>query len=105
MAKRKFIHFVPRPKPRKRPRRHKKSLSKSEKRSYKKYNRQGRWQYPNISYNESMKVNKFIRSKIERDYFFIKGNLNIDCEYFITEIEKGIQRSDNKSFKTNTISC
>ena len=35
-----------------------------------------------------MKVNKFIRSKIERDYFFIKGNLNIDCEYFITEIER-----------------
>ena len=44
MAKRKFIHFIPRPKPKKRPRRHKKSLNKSEKRSYKKYNRQGRWQ-------------------------------------------------------------
>ena len=29
-------------KPRKRPKRHKKRLSKSEKRSYKKYNRQGR---------------------------------------------------------------
>ncbi len=42
MAKRKFVNFVPRPKPRKRPRRHKKSLSKSEKRSFKKYNRQGR---------------------------------------------------------------
>ena len=42
MAKQKFTHFVPRPKPRKRPRRHKKSLSKSEKRDYKKYNRQGR---------------------------------------------------------------
>ena len=42
MAKRKFVNFVPRPKPRKCPRRHKKSLSKSEKRSFKKYNRQGR---------------------------------------------------------------
>ena len=42
MAKRKFVNFVPRPKPRKRPRRHKKRLSKSEKRDYKKYNRQGR---------------------------------------------------------------
>ena len=42
MAKQKFTHFVPRPKPRKRPRRHKKRLSKSEKRDYKKYNRQGR---------------------------------------------------------------
>jgi len=42
MAKVKFLHFVPRPKPKKRPRVHKKSLNKSEKRSYKKYNRQGR---------------------------------------------------------------
>ena len=42
MAKRKFVNFIPRPKPRKRPRRHKKSLNKNEKRSYKKYNRQGR---------------------------------------------------------------
>ena len=39
---RKFKAFVQRPKPRKRPGRHKKKLNKSEKRSYKKYNRQGR---------------------------------------------------------------
>ena len=44
MARQKFIHFVPRPKPRKRPGRHTKNLNKSKKRSYKKYNRQGRWQ-------------------------------------------------------------
>ena len=44
MAKRKFTNFVPRPKPKKRPGRHTKSLNKSKKRSYKKYNRQGRWQ-------------------------------------------------------------
>ena len=41
MAK-KFKAFVQRPKPRKLPCRHKKNLNKSEKRSYKKYNRQGR---------------------------------------------------------------
>ena len=41
MAK-KFKAFVQRPKPRKRPGRHKNNLNKSEKRSYKKYNRQGR---------------------------------------------------------------
>ena len=51
-----------------------------------------------------MKVNKLIKSKIERDYFFVKGKLSIDCKYFITEIEKGIKREDNKSFKTNLIS-
>ena len=42
MAKRKFTNFVPRPKPRKRPRVHKKRKNKNEKRSFKKYNRQGR---------------------------------------------------------------
>ena len=35
MAKQKFVHYVPRPKPRKRPGRHKKRLNKNEKRSYK----------------------------------------------------------------------
>ena len=39
---RKFKDFVPRPKPRKRPRVHKKNKNKQEKRSFKKYNRQGR---------------------------------------------------------------
>jgi len=42
MARRKFVSFTPRDKPPKRPRRHKKRLNKSEKRSYKKYNNQGR---------------------------------------------------------------
>ena len=42
MAKQKFTHFVPRPKPSNRPGRHNKNLSKNEKRDYKKYNRQGR---------------------------------------------------------------
>ena len=42
MAKQKFTHYVPRPKPKKRPTVHKKNKNKSEKRDFKKYNRQGR---------------------------------------------------------------
>ena len=42
MAKRNFKLVVVRDKPKKRFRVHKKSQNKSEKRSYKKYNRQGR---------------------------------------------------------------
>jgi len=42
MAKQKFVHFVPRPKPRKRPGVHKKRMNKNEKRNFKKYNGQGR---------------------------------------------------------------
>ena len=41
MAK-KFKAYVERPKPKKRPRIHKKNKNKQEKRSFKKYNRQGR---------------------------------------------------------------
>ena len=50
MAKRKFVNFVPRPKPRKRPGRHKKRLNKNEKRSYKKYHKQGRGKW--VTYQE-----------------------------------------------------
>ena len=42
MAKQNFSHYVKRDRPPKRPRRHKKNLNKSQKRSYKKYNGQGR---------------------------------------------------------------
>lgn len=44
MARPKFVHFVPRPKPKKRPRVHKKNLNKSEKRQMKltRYKGQGR---------------------------------------------------------------
>ena len=42
MAKQKFKDFIPRPKPRKRPGKHKKRMNKNEKRSFKKYNGQGR---------------------------------------------------------------
>jgi len=45
MAKQKFVHFVPRPKPPKRPGKHKKSQNKNEKRQKKqtRYKGQGRW--------------------------------------------------------------
>ena len=44
MARQKFVHFVPRPKPKKRPRRHKKDLNKHEKRNKKltRYKGQGK---------------------------------------------------------------
>ena len=42
MAQRKFTTFTPRDKPKKRIGTHTKSLNKSKKRTFKKYNRQGR---------------------------------------------------------------
>ena len=51
-----------------------------------------------------MKVNKFIKSKIKRNYFFIKGKLKINTEYFINKIEEGIKEDTNLNYKTNLIS-
>ena len=50
---------------------------------------------------EHMKISKHIFSKIERDYFFIKGKVTLDSDYFINEIENGINQENNKNFKTN----
>ena len=51
-----------------------------------------------------MKVDKFVKSKIERDYFFVKGKLKVDVDYFIQRIEEGIKHKDNQNFLTNLIS-
>ena len=50
-----------------------------------------------------MEIVKEIKSKIDQDYFFIKGNINIDSEYFIEKIKKGCSEKDNMNFKTNII--
>lgn len=48
-----------------------------------------------------MKISKHVQSKIEKDYFFVKGNVSLDTEYFINQIEKGIKEENNQNFKTN----
>ena len=82
MAKRKFTNFVPRPKPRKRPGRHTKNLNKSKKRSYKKYNRQGRWQ---VSQN-------ILVSRYERKNYNYKNKSNISTT--ILNIVVGIKYNE-----------
>ena len=48
-----------------------------------------------------MIINKDVNRKVLRDYFFIKGSLDIDFEYFIQKIKQGCSLQDNLSFKTN----
>ena len=48
-----------------------------------------------------MKLKKITRDKVKVDYLLIEGFLNINSEYFIKEIEKGIIRNDNNNFNTN----
>ena len=48
-----------------------------------------------------MILNKTIKDKVEVDYFFMQGVLDIDSNYFIKEIDKGIKEKNNQSFKTN----
>ena len=40
-----------------------------------------------------MEIQKEIKSKIERDYFFIEGKIDIDGQYYINKIEEGIKES------------
>ena len=48
-----------------------------------------------------MEIQKEIKSKIEQDYFFIEGTLDLDCEYFINKIEEGIKKSTIPIGKTS----
>jgi len=48
-----------------------------------------------------MKLKKVINDKVKKDYFLIEGFLDIDSKYFIKEINKAIQKSDNNNFQTN----
>ena len=48
-----------------------------------------------------MRINKIIKDKIKIDYLFIQGALDIDSNYFINEINKGIKEKENENFKTN----
>ena len=47
-----------------------------------------------------MKINKLVKSKIEREFFFLQGNLSIDNKYFIKKIEEGIKKEGNENYAT-----
>ena len=47
-----------------------------------------------------MIIQKHIEKKIQRDYFFIEGVLEIDADYFLKKIDQGVQEKDNMNFKT-----
>ena len=49
-----------------------------------------------------MIITKHKESKIQTDYFFIKGNIpNINVNYFINKIEEGIKQQDAMNGRTN----
>tara|TARA_B100001939_G_C16611612_1_gene475355 strand:- start:45 stop:578 length:534 start_codon:yes stop_codon:yes gene_type:complete len=48
-----------------------------------------------------VKIEKAIKSKVKRDYFFTQGCLDIDYKYFIKEIDKGVNYNNNASYKTH----
>tara|TARA_A100000172_G_scaffold71654_1_gene52369 strand:+ start:1310 stop:1840 length:531 start_codon:yes stop_codon:yes gene_type:complete len=50
-----------------------------------------------------MKIYKHIERKILRDFTFIKGNIDLDQNYFIDQIEKGITEKDNQNFQTSVV--
>lgn len=49
-----------------------------------------------------MLITKHKESKIQTEYFFVKGNFpNINVNYFINKIEQGIKQEDAMNAKTN----
>lgn len=48
-----------------------------------------------------MYISKELNKRIERDYFFIQGKINIDCNYFIKKIKQGVEEKENMSYRTN----
>ena len=48
-----------------------------------------------------MRIKKAIKSKVKRNYFFTEGYLDIDCKYFIKQIDKGVTESNNSNHKTH----
>tara|TARA_Y100000004_G_scaffold147264_1_gene168376 strand:- start:603 stop:1124 length:522 start_codon:yes stop_codon:yes gene_type:complete len=48
-----------------------------------------------------MIINKYFNKKVAKNYFFVEGTLDIDCEYFIKKINQGVQEKDNMNFRTN----
>jgi hypothetical protein len=48
-----------------------------------------------------MRLIKEINRKVEREYVFVTGQLDIDVFYFIEKIKKGVDEKDNMSYQTN----
>ena len=48
-----------------------------------------------------MKLEKIIKSKIEQDYIFVKGSLDLNTDYFIKKIDEGVRDETNRNFHTN----
>lgn len=49
----------------------------------------------------AMLIQKEIQKKVLKDYFFIKGKINLDAEYFIKKIQEGCHKNNNMNFRTN----
>jgi len=49
-----------------------------------------------------MKIEKIIKSKILREYYFIKGSLSIDTKYFIKKIEI-VRKSSPEDISLTTV--
>jgi len=48
-----------------------------------------------------MIINQEFNGKVQKEYFFIKGILDIDCQYFIEKIKESCASKQNNNYKTN----
>jgi hypothetical protein len=50
-----------------------------------------------------MEISKHVNSKILTNFFFVKGKVSLDFEYFKNKIDEGIEEKNNNNFKTNVL--
>ena len=51
--------------------------------------------------NKHMQITKDVQRKLLREYFFIKGKINIDCNYFKEKMKIGFDENENLNYRTN----
>ena len=48
-----------------------------------------------------IKLNKCIKSKVLKSFFYLEGNIKINSQYFIEKIKQGCSQEDNLNGQTN----
>jgi len=51
--------------------------------------------------NKTMFISKEVNRKFNKEYFFLKGKINIESDYFIEKIKNSCSSDKNLNFKTN----
>ena len=55
--------------------------------------------------NKTVLISKEVNRKFKKEYFFIKGKVDLKSNYFIEKIKNSCSSDNNLNFKTNITPC